>query len=99
MSTATTAMASTTLRKRATNGSSEANVTSEGRKTDKLLDSHTRYCKTHYGTLFLLSPFFLTTAHFGFLYQVGVRRAMGRHCHDDRIPDAHVLSVDMSLVL
>jgi hypothetical protein len=32
-------------------------------------------------------------------FQVGVRRTMGRHCHDDRFPDAHVLSMDMSLVL
>jgi hypothetical protein len=40
----------------------------------------------------------LAPTHIGF-YQVGIRRTMGRHCHDDRIPGAHVLSVDMSLVL
>jgi len=58
MSATTTAMSSTTPRQRTTNGSSEAAVTDEGRKTDKLLDSHTRclvclsqltFLKTHVG--------------------------------------------------
>jgi len=31
--------------------------------------------------------------------EVGIRRAMGRHCYDDRISYAHVLFVDLSLVL
>jgi hypothetical protein len=31
--------------------------------------------------------------------QVGIRWTMGRHRHDDRISDTHVLPVDMSLVL
>jgi hypothetical protein len=89
MSATTTAMTSTTLRKRAINSSSEVNVTNEGRKTDELLDSHTR--SLH----FLSQP--APTSHG--LYQVGIRRTMGRHRHDGRVPDAHVLSVDMSLVL
>ena len=32
-------------------------------------------------------------------YEVGVWRTMGSHRHDDRLSDAHVLPVDMSLVL
>jgi hypothetical protein len=30
---------------------------------------------------------------------MGVWGTMGRYCHDDRISDAHVLPVDMPLVL
>ena len=30
---------------------------------------------------------------------MGVWRTMGRDCDDDRIPDTHVLPVDMSVVL
>jgi hypothetical protein len=43
----------------------------------------------------------LSLLHFlsHWLYQVGVWRTMGRHRHDGRIPDAHVLSLDLSLVL
>jgi hypothetical protein len=31
--------------------------------------------------------------------KMGVWRSMGRDCDDDRIPDTHVLPVDMSVVL
>jgi hypothetical protein len=47
-------------------------------------------------------PRFLNTRFFPtdkFARQVGVWWTVGRHCHDDWIPDAHVLSVDMSMVL
>jgi Ergosterol biosynthesis ERG4/ERG24 family len=43
MSAISTATDLSKLRHRANNGSSETTVTNEGRKTDKLLDSHTRW--------------------------------------------------------
>ena len=42
MSSTTTVAKPTQLRHRAPGGSTEATVTDEGRRTDKLLDSHTR---------------------------------------------------------
>ena len=42
MSGTTTTPKPTELRHRAPGGSTEVSVTDEGRKTDKLLDSHTR---------------------------------------------------------
>jgi hypothetical protein len=80
------------LRHRAPGGSVEVIVTDEGRKTDKLLDSHTRQVLPRL-------CFSLTLTEFVDRSQLGVWRPMGCDCNDGRIPYAHVLPVDLSVVL
>jgi len=81
------------LRQRTNNSSSETAITDEGRKTDKLLDSHTR------SVAGIISNFRFFQLISRDAYEVGVWWTMGSHRHDDRLSDAHVLPVDMSLVL
>ena len=79
------------LRQRTPGGSVEVVVTDEGRKVDKLLDSHTRQV--------LHRLWALTLTEFVDRSQLGVWWPMGCNCNDGRIPDAHVLLVDLSVVL
>jgi len=94
--TTTTTMSTATktaeLRQRINKISSETAITDEGRKTDKLLDSHTRSVAGIISTSF----FELISRD---AYEVGVWWSMGSHSHDDRLSDPNVLPVDMSLVL
>ena len=70
----------------------DVTVTDEGRETDKLLDSHTRQV--------LLWFFFLSRSTEPVVRsQLGVWWSMGCDRDDGRISDAHVLPVDMSVVL
>ena len=88
MSATSTTTKLTKLRQRATNNQPDIAVTDEGRKADKLLDSHTR-CVTQS----FLTP---SSSH---VTQLGVWWSLGSDCHDDRLPNAHVLLMDMYLVL
>ena len=92
MSGTTTATKPTQLRQRAPGGSVEVSVTDEGRKVDKLLDSHTRQ---------VLPEFWALSRSRNFVDppQLGVWWPMGCDCNDGRIPDPHVLLVDLSVVL
>ena len=92
MSGTTAATKPTQLHRRAPGGPMEVTVTDEGRKTDKLLDSHMRQVLPPLG-------FLPRSTEPVYHSQLGVWWTMGCDCDDARISDAHVLPLDMPVVL